>query len=65
MIERKNELNILGTSFNKKQFKVRKKTPDYALTKNHESVKFRLRVQQQKEAEEELKEHNEDRKRTS
>jgi hypothetical protein len=35
-----------------------------ALTKNHESVKFRLRIQQQKEAAEELKAFDEDLKRT-
>ena len=57
----KNGLTISATSFNKKTFKVRKKTPEQALTKNHQSVKFRLRVQQQKEAENELKEFkNED-----
>mgnify|MGYP003488657830 CR=1 FL=1 len=59
----KNGLTISATSFNKKTFKVRKKTPEWALTKNHESksIKFRLRVQQQREAENELKEFkNED-----
>jgi hypothetical protein len=60
-------LNTSASSTNKQyknKIRVRKKTPDMALTKNHESVKFRLRIQQQKEAAEELKAFDEDLKRT-
>ncbi len=41
--------------------------PEQALTKNHQSVKYRLRVQQEREAKDELKafENDEDSKRIS
>lgn len=46
------------------KIKTRKVTPDHGVSKNHsKSVKFRLRVQQDKEAITELKAYDEDLKR--
>lgn len=53
-----------NTSTKVSKIKSRKVTPDYGVSKNHsKSVKFRLRVQQDKEALTELKVYDEDLKR--
>jgi hypothetical protein len=66
MTEQMNELNISAPSLKKNNKKKRDMNDDSGLSKNNsKSVKFRLRVQQDKEAEEELKEYDENGKRIS
>jgi hypothetical protein len=57
-------MNEKNTFTKASKIKTRKVTPDYGVSKNHsKSVKFRLRVQQDKEALTELKAYDEDIKR--
>lgn len=66
MTEQMNELSISAPSLKKNNKKKREINDDSGLSKNNsKSVKFRLRVQQDKEAEEELKEYDENGKRIS
>ena len=54
MTKLKNEQHFYEMNLPKKH-KTRKVIPDMALTKNHKDLKYRLRIQEDEEADEEIK----------